>query len=139
MVPEQDSGSGFNAEAFLRKLTHKPGVYRMLDEADKVIYVGKARDLKKRVASYFGAKAHHPKTMALMARMQNIEVTVTSNEQEALMLEYNLNSGYLVTNFHKAGAFLARHKISTWPGRVKKIDRLRRMFDRIAKEEEWPE
>ncbi len=80
----------FDARNFVRKLTHKPGVYRMLDAAANVIYVGKARDLKKRVASYFGAKAHHPKTMALMAKMQDIEVTVTSNEQEALLLEYNL-------------------------------------------------
>lgn len=59
--------------------------------------------------------------------------------EATLMLEYNLNSGYLVTNFHKAGAFLSRGKIATWPMRVKKIDRLRRMFDRIAEEEKWPE
>lgn len=58
--------------------------------------------------------------------------------EPTLMVEYNLNSGYLVTNFHKAGVFLARRKLSTWPVRLKKIGRLRRMFDRIAEEEKWP-
>jgi excinuclease ABC subunit C len=86
----EHASAAFNAEAFLKSLTHRPGVYRMYSADDKVIYVGKARDLKKRVASYFGAKAHHPKTTALMSNMARIEVTVTSNEQEALLLEYNL-------------------------------------------------
>jgi excinuclease ABC subunit C len=82
--------NSFNAETFLQTLTHRPGVYRMLDEEGTVIYVGKARDLKKRVASYFGSKAHHPKTMALMQRTRNVEVTVTASEGEALLLELNL-------------------------------------------------
>ena len=82
--------SSFDAEAFLRTLTHRPGVYRMLDEEGTVIYVGKARDLKKRVSSYFGSKAHHPKTMALMERARKVEVTVTASEGEALLLELNL-------------------------------------------------
>ncbi len=75
--------NSFNAETFLQALTHRPGVYRMLDEEGTAIYVGKARDLKKRVASYFGSKAHHPKTMALMQRTRNVEVTVTASEGEA--------------------------------------------------------
>ncbi len=58
--------------------------------------------------------------------------------EPTLMIEYNLNSGYLLTNFHKAPIFLARNKLTAWPKRVKKIDRLRRLFDRIAKEEQWP-
>ncbi|TDJ42880.1 MAG: excinuclease ABC subunit UvrC, partial [Gammaproteobacteria bacterium] len=82
--------NSFNAETFLQTLTHRPGIYRMLDEKGTVIYVGKARDLKKRVASYFGSKAHHPKTMALMQRTRNVEVTVTASEGEALLLELNL-------------------------------------------------
>jgi excinuclease ABC subunit C len=82
--------NNFNAETFLQTLTHRPGVYRMLDEEGTVIYVGKARDLKKRVSSYFGSKAHHPKTMALMQRARNVEVTVTASEGEALLLELNL-------------------------------------------------
>jgi excinuclease ABC subunit C len=80
----------FDAETFLQNLTHRPGVYRMLDGEGTVIYVGKARDLKKRVANYFGSKAHHPKTMALMDRARNVEVTVTASEGEALLLELNL-------------------------------------------------
>jgi len=59
--------------------------------------------------------------------------------EATLMIEYNLNSGYLLTNFHKAGVFLARRKLSSWPVRLKRIDRLRRMFDRIAEEEKWPQ
>ena len=80
----------FDAKTFLQTLTHKPGVYRMLDPSGTVLYVGKARDLKKRVSSYFGSKAHHPKTMALMNQAERVEVTVTSSEKEALLLELNL-------------------------------------------------
>lgn len=80
----------FDHERFLRALTHRPGVYRMLDDEGAVLYVGKARDLKKRVASYFGKKAFHPKTQALMTHSAAVEVTVTGTEREALLLEYNL-------------------------------------------------
>ncbi len=79
---------GFDAKRFLASLTHRPGVYRMLDAQGQVLYVGKARDLKRRVSSYFGAKAHHPKTQALMRVVDSVEVTVTASEQEALLLEY---------------------------------------------------
>jgi excinuclease ABC subunit C len=80
----------FDSEKFLHTLTHRPGVYRMLDDERTVLYVGKARDLKKRVASYFGKKAFHPKTQALMAITAEVDVTVTGTEKEALLLEYNL-------------------------------------------------
>ncbi|MDJ0927942.1 MAG: excinuclease ABC subunit UvrC [Gammaproteobacteria bacterium] len=80
----------FDSKAFLGSLTHKPGVYQMLDEAGGVLYVGKARDLKRRVSSYFGSKAHHPKTQALMNQVADVQVTVTASEHEALLLEYNL-------------------------------------------------
>ncbi|MGI9321026.1 MAG: excinuclease ABC subunit UvrC [Thiogranum sp.] len=81
---------GFDAREFLKTLTHKPGVYRMLNAEGDVLYVGKARDLKKRVNSYFGSKAHHPKVMALMERTEDVEVTITASESEALLLELNL-------------------------------------------------
>jgi excinuclease ABC subunit C len=81
---------GFDTQHFLKTLTHKPGVYRMLDAADKVLYVGKARDLRKRVSSYFGSKAHHPKIMALMERTHDVQITITASETEALLLELNL-------------------------------------------------
>jgi excinuclease ABC subunit C len=83
-------GEAFDSKAFLASLTHRPGVYRMLAGKDTVLYVGKARDLRKRVSTYFGSKAHHPKTQALMALTERVEVTVTGTEQEALLLEYNL-------------------------------------------------
>jgi excinuclease ABC subunit C len=79
----------FDSDQFLRGLSHRPGVYRMLDGEGRVLYVGKARDLKKRVSSYFGKKAHHPKTQALMNSAASVEVTVTGTEREALLLEYN--------------------------------------------------
>ncbi|MDX1561657.1 MAG: excinuclease ABC subunit UvrC [Gammaproteobacteria bacterium] len=80
----------FDPSEFAAGLTHKPGVYRMLDANGKVIYVGKARDLKRRVASYFSGKATDAKTMALVKAVAAIEVTVTRTEAEALLLEYNL-------------------------------------------------
>jgi len=83
-------GEPIDARKFLATLSQRPGVYRMLDDDDTVIYVGKALNLKNRVASYFGNKAHHPKTQALMNRTASIEVTVTATEPEALLLEYNL-------------------------------------------------
>ena len=83
--------AAFDPAAVLAHLTHKPGVYRMLDAAGTVVYVGKARDLKRRVASYFqGSRAHDGKTIAMIRAIAGIEVTVTRTEVEALMLEYNL-------------------------------------------------
>ncbi len=82
--------SDFDSKEFLRHLTHKPGVYRMLDENAEVLYVGKARDLKKRVSSYFRRSGLPPKTRALMERTHSVEVTVTHTETEALILESNL-------------------------------------------------
>jgi excinuclease ABC subunit C len=85
------ASSAFDPGSVLAHLTHKPGVYRMLDAAGTVVYVGKARDLKKRVTSYFkGSRAHDAKTIALLRAIASIEVTVTRTEVEALMLEYNL-------------------------------------------------
>ena len=81
----------FDAQCFLRTLTNDPGVYRMLDRYGRVLYVGKARSLKKRVASYFRHLAQlAPKTRALMSHTASVEVTVTHTETEALLLENNL-------------------------------------------------
>jgi excinuclease ABC subunit C len=85
-----ESQARFDPAHFVTGLTHRPGVYRMLDGGGKVIYVGKARDLKRRVASYFSGKATDAKTMALVKAIAGIEVTVTRTEAEALLLEYNL-------------------------------------------------
>ena len=80
----------FDAKAFLKTLTTRPGVYRMFNGADEVIYVGKARNLVNRVSSYFVRNVSSPKTRALVSQIANIDVTVTHTENEALILENNL-------------------------------------------------
>ncbi len=89
-MPEAPAGSNFDAKGFLRTLTGRPGVYRMLDEHEHILYVGKARNLKKRVSSYFRNSGLAPKTHALMRQVHSVEVTVTHTEAEALILENNL-------------------------------------------------
>lgn len=84
----------FDAKPFLKNLTHRPGVYQMLDGSNAVLYVGKAKDLRKRVASYFRKSGLAPKTQALVARIENVDVTVTETELEALLLEQNLIKQY---------------------------------------------
>ncbi len=89
-MTEQNNTPAFDAQAFLKTLTGKPGVYRMLDAEGTVLYVGKARNLKKRVSSYFQRTVQSPKTRALVAQIHGVEVTVTHTENEALLLENNL-------------------------------------------------
>jgi len=84
----------FDGKAFVKRLGNTPGVYRMLDVAGKVLYVGKARDLKKRVGSYFNRSGLTPKTRVLITHTCNMEVTVTHTENEALILENNLIKEY---------------------------------------------
>ena len=80
----------FEVKSFLRSLTNRPGVYRMLDAKHKVLYVGKASDLRKRVSSYFHRSQTSVKTIAMMEQVARVEVTVANTEAEALILEYNL-------------------------------------------------
>ncbi len=80
----------FDPQSFVRSLTHRPGVYQMLNAKHKVIYVGKALDLRKRVSSYFQRTHADAKTASMMELVANVEVTVTNTEAEALLLEYNL-------------------------------------------------
>lgn len=79
----------FDSKAFLKTVTSQPGVYRMYDAGGTVIYVGKAKDLKKRLSSYFRSNLASRKTEALVALIHNIDVTVTHTETEALLLEHN--------------------------------------------------
>jgi excinuclease ABC subunit C len=81
---------GFDHEAFLKQLTTRPGVYQMYDAGGNLLYVGKAKNLKNRVTSYFRASGLTAKTMALVSKIRDIQVTVTSTERDALLLEHNL-------------------------------------------------
>jgi excinuclease ABC subunit C len=82
--------ASFDAKLFVDSLPGRPGVYRMLDADGQILYVGKARNLKSRVASYFQPSNVQPKVQALIAKTVNMEVTITNSETEALLLEYNL-------------------------------------------------
>ncbi|HDL6647522.1 TPA: excinuclease ABC subunit UvrC [Yersinia enterocolitica] len=79
----------FDSKEFLKTVTSQPGVYRMYDKAGTVIYVGKAKDLKKRLTSYFRAHVASRKTETLVKNIAQIDVTVTHTETEALLLEHN--------------------------------------------------
>ncbi|WP_028886028.1 excinuclease ABC subunit UvrC [Teredinibacter turnerae] len=80
----------FDSASFLKNLTTKPGVYQMYDAEGGILYVGKAKNLKNRVSSYFRNSGLTIKTQALVSRIRNIEITVTPSEAEALVLEHNL-------------------------------------------------
>lgn len=77
-------------DGILKTLPSGPGVYRMLDDEGGILYVGKARSLKRRVSSYFHRGAHNAKTQALVGQVRDIAVTVTHTEAEALILENTL-------------------------------------------------
>jgi excinuclease ABC subunit C len=80
----------FDAKSFVDALPGRPGVYRMLDAQGTILYVGKARNLKSRVSSYFQPSNVQPKVQALIAKTANMEVTITNSDTEALLLEFNL-------------------------------------------------
>ena len=79
----------FDHKAFLKTVPNRPGSYRMYSDDETVIYVGKAKDLKKRLSQYFLSNVNS-KTRALVSHIHHIEFTVTFSEAEALILENNL-------------------------------------------------
>ena len=89
-----ESAAGFDAKAFLKTVPNRPGCYRMYNDREVVIYVGKAKDLKRRLSSYFLKQDHELKTRLLVAHIAHIEFTVTFSESEALILENELIKKY---------------------------------------------
>lgn len=88
--PPTKSPAVFDSAAFLKNVTSKPGVYRMLDEKEQVIYVGKAKNLKNRLNSYFRQTGLSPKTQVMVSKISSINIAITHTEGEALLLESNL-------------------------------------------------
>ncbi len=86
----QGGQAAFDARSLVSTLPEKPGVYRMLDESGRVLYVGKARRLRRRVASYFVRTSKGPRIESMVRQVRGIEFTVTHTEAEALILENNL-------------------------------------------------
>jgi excinuclease ABC subunit C len=82
--------NNFDPKSFLKNVPNLPGVYQMFDSQGNILYVGKARDLKKRVSSYFSRKATDTKTQTLVNQINEITITVTRSDNEALLLESNL-------------------------------------------------
>ncbi len=82
--------TGFDHESYIAGLTRRPGVYQMQDKAGKVIYIGKAANLRNRVRSYFRGTALNARSLAMMNKVAGFEVTVTDSETEALLLEQSL-------------------------------------------------
>ncbi len=82
-----DVEQSLDVKSFLKNLTQRPGIYKMLDAKGEVLYVGKAKNLKNRVSSYFRTQSASPKQQAMVAKIRAIDVMVTHTEGEALLLE----------------------------------------------------
>ncbi|MEX0617665.1 MAG: excinuclease ABC subunit UvrC [Pseudohongiellaceae bacterium] len=89
-MPDKAANKSFDHKDFLANLSSRPGVYRMLDAEGQVLYVGKARNLKARVSSYFRNGGLTTKTLAMVNKIAQVEVTITASETEALLLEQSL-------------------------------------------------
>jgi excinuclease ABC subunit C len=93
-MAELSTDNTFDAQHFLKNVTGRAGVYRMFGAEQNLLYVGKAKNLKKRLTSYFRKTGLSIKTQALVSKIQQVEVTITHTESEALLLESNLIKEY---------------------------------------------
>jgi excinuclease ABC subunit C len=89
-MTEPQSAPSFDARVFLRTVPEEPGVYRMIGTDDRVLYVGKAKNLRRRVSSYFQRTVSSPRIAMMVAQIVRIDITATRSEAEALILENNL-------------------------------------------------
>lgn len=90
MTTMQTDLPSFDSKDFLKTVPHKPGVYRMLGKDSKILYVGKAKDLKNRLSSYFRGTIANSRIFAMVRQICNVEIAITNTEAEALLLESNL-------------------------------------------------
>ena len=89
-TPMQSEPQAFDPQDFLKTVPHKPGVYRMLDKNAGILYVGKAKDLKNRLSSYFRGTLTNSRIYAMVKQICGVEIAITTTEAEALLLESNL-------------------------------------------------
>lgn len=90
----KNPNQNFDSANFLKAVPHKPGVYRMISTDEKIIYVGKAKDLKNRVSSYFRDNIANSRTYSMVKQICDVQITITTTEAEALLLESNLIKKY---------------------------------------------
>lgn len=110
----------FDPKVYLKQLSTSPGVYQMMNSDGKIIYVGKANNLKQRVSSYFLKKSEHSKTTHMVSQIADINVIVTSSEVEALLLECNLIKKYkprynILLRDDKTYPFIRLHQSHSFP------------------------
>ena len=84
-----DKSEKFDHKIFLNSVTHRPGVYQMIGKAERILYIGKAKNLHKRLSSYF-LRATNTRIASMVSQIKEIQVTITHTEAEALILENNL-------------------------------------------------
>ena len=89
-----ESQGQFDSQIFLKTVPHKPGVYRMISVDEKILYVGKAKDLRSRVSSYFRKNLVNSRIYSMVKQIYDVQITLTSTEAEALLLESNLIKKY---------------------------------------------
>ena len=89
-----EAGPSFDIKSFLKGLTRLPGIYKMFNSQGDIIYIGKAKNLKNRVSSYFRTQSTSPKQLAMVSKISSIEVVITHTEGEALLLESQLIKRY---------------------------------------------